>query len=136
MNKAKEKTMPHIVPEEEAKKLETSVLFGSPNEYASLSQAIASPISKNLTGGYLRLKPGYDKELQSPVDEIDLFLEGSLTLTFDGQSKTAKKGDILFIEKGSKIHFKTDEGCLVFFVTYPLLQETVDALKKQKVQKE
>ena len=128
--------MPHIVREDEAKKLETSVLFGSPNEYASLSQAIASPKSKNLTGGYLRLKPGYDKELQSPVDEIDLFLEGSLTLTFDGQTLKPKKGDILFIEKGSKIHFKTEDGCLVFFVTYPLLQETVDELLKQKKQSE
>ena len=128
--------MPHIVREEEAKKLETSVLFGSPNEYASLSQAIASPKSKNLTGGFLRLKPGYDKELQSPVDEIDLFLEGSLTLECDGQTLIPKKGDILFIEKGSKMHFTTDEGCLVFYVTYPLLQETVDALKKQKEQSE
>jgi len=128
--------MPHIVREEEAKKLETSVLFGSPNEYASLSQPIASPKSKNMTGGFLRLKPGYDKELQSPVDEIDLFLEGSLTLTFDGQTLNAKKGDILFIEKGSKIHFKTDEGCFVFMVTYPLLQETVDELLKQKKQSE
>ena len=128
--------MPHIVREEEAKKLETSVLFGSPNEYASLSQAIASPKSKNLTGGFLRLNPGYDKELQSPVDEIDLFLEGSLTLECDGQTLIPKKGDILFIEKGSKMHFTTDEGCLVFYVTYPLLQETVDALKKQKEQSE
>lgn len=124
--------MPYIVREEEAKKLETSILFGSPNEQAALSQAIASPVSKNMTGGYLRLHPGYTKELESPVDEIDLFIEGALTLTSEGETFTATKGDILFIEKGSKIQFTTDEGCLVFFVTYPLLQETVDALKEQK----
>jgi ethanolamine utilization protein EutQ len=122
-----------IVREQEAQKLEKSALFGTVNEKAHLSQAIASPVSKNMTAGYLKLLPGYSKEIKSPVDEVDLFLEGSLKYTCEGRSFTAKKGDIAFIEKGSKVNFITEEGCFVFFVTYPLMQETIDALtKKQK----
>ena len=122
-----------IVREQVAKELKKSTLFGSEDERAYNFQAIASPVSKNMTAGYLRLLPGYSKEIESPVDEVDLFLEGSLKYTCEGKSFTAKKGDIAFIEKGSKVNFITEEGCFVFFVTYPLMQETIDALtKKQK----
>ena len=124
-----------VVPEEEAKRLEVSRLFGKVNEMAHLSQAIASPVSKQMTAGYLRLSPGYKRELASPVDEIDLFIEGSLTLTCEGKMVTARRGDILFIERGSHISFTTPEGCLVFYVTYPLLQETVDALAEKLKEK-
>ena len=70
--------MPYIVREQDAKKLEVSTMFGGRNVKAAMSQAIASPVSKNMTGGYLRLYPGYKKELEIPLDEIDVFLEGSL----------------------------------------------------------
>ena len=49
---------------------------------------------------------------------------------------TARKGDVVFFEKGEKIRFVTDEGCSVFFVTFPLMIETVKALKKEKEQQE
>jgi len=120
-----------IVREQEAKKLKKSTLFGVEDERVYFSQAIDSPVSKNMTAGYIRLSPGYSKELESPVDEVDLFLEGTLTYTCEGRSFTAKKGDIVFIEKGSKLHFITEEGCFAFFVTYPLMREAIDALKKQ-----
>jgi ethanolamine utilization protein EutQ len=121
-----------LVREEDAKKLEPSAATGSVSQEAFISQAIASPASKNMTAGYIQLKAGYAKEFESPLDEIDLFLEGSLTYTCEGETFTAKRGDIVFIEKGSKVKFVTGDGCFGFFVTYPLLQETVDALKKQR----
>jgi ethanolamine utilization protein EutQ len=121
-----------IVREQEAKKLKRSTATGSVSEKAFISQAIASPVSKNMTAGYIRLDAGYSKEFESPIDEIDLFLEGSLTYTCEGKSFTAQKGDIVFIEKGSRVQFVTEEGCFGFFVTYPLMQETIEALKKQK----
>ena len=124
-----------IVREQEAKKLEKSVLFGKVSQKAYISQAIASPISKNMTAGYLKLDPGYSKYLESPVDEIDLFLEGSLTYAFEGKSFTAQKGDIVFIERGSRVNFITEGGCFVFYATYPLMQETVDALVKKSKKK-
>ena len=120
-----------IVREQEAKQLKKSTLFGPGDEKAYNFQAIASPVSRNMTAGYLRLRDGYTKEFVSPVDEVDLFLEGSLTYSCEGKSFTARKGDIAFIEKGSKVKFTADEDCFVFFVTYPLMQEAIEALRKQ-----
>jgi ethanolamine utilization protein EutQ (cupin superfamily) len=121
----------YIVREEEAKKLRHVELLGKVNEKAKLSQAIKSPVSGNMTAGYIKLEPGYFREIESPLDEIDLFLEGSLTYTFEGKTFTAQKGDIVFIKKGTKARFSTEEGCFAFYVTYPLFQETIDALAKK-----
>ena len=120
-----------LVSEKEAKKLEHSTATGSVSTKAFISQAIASPVSRNMTAGYIRLDPGYDKELESPVDEIDLFLEGTLTYVCEGTTFTARAGDIVFIAQGTRVRFSTEEGCFGFFVTYPLLRETVEALKRQ-----
>jgi quercetin dioxygenase-like cupin family protein len=51
----------------------------------------------------------------SPIDEIDFFLDGSLIYAHEGKSFTARKGDVVFFEKGEKISFVTEEGCSVFF---------------------
>lgn len=124
--------MPCIhIPEREAKKLEPSTATGSISTKAFISQPIASPHSKNMTAGYIQLDAGYAKEFQSPVDEIDLFLEGSLTYTCEGKTFTAQKGDIVFIERGSRVRFMTDKGCIGFFVTYPLMRETVEELQRK-----
>ena len=121
----------YIVKEKEAKKLGHVEIMGRVNEKAHLSQAIKSPTSQNMTAGYIRLDPGYHREIQSPVDEVDLFLEGSLTYTAEGTTFTAQKGDIVFIKKGTKASFSTEEGCLAFYVTYPLLQETIDEIARK-----
>ena len=89
----------YIVKEKEAKKLGHVEILGRVNEKVHLSQAIKSPASQNMTAGYIRLDPGYHREIQSPVDEVDLFLEGSLTFTAEGTTFTAQKGDIVFIKK-------------------------------------
>jgi ethanolamine utilization protein EutQ (cupin superfamily) len=121
----------YIVREKDAKRLGHVELMGKVNEKAKLSQAIKSPESENMTAGYIKLEPGYCRELESPIDEIDLFLEGSLTYAFEGKSFTAHKGDIVFVKKGTKARFSSDEGCFAFYVTYPLFQETIDALAKK-----
>ena len=127
----------YVVRGEEAKKLKPSVLFGRVSKKAHISHAIDSPLSKHMRAGFLRLDPGYSKDLESPLDEIDLFMEGSLTVTFEGKSFTAHEGDILFIERGTKAHFDTKDGCFVFYVTYPLMQDAMDDVaKKLKEKKE
>ena len=118
----------YIVKEQAAKKLGHVEIMGSINEKAHLSQAVKSPASQNMTAGYIRLDPGYHREIQTPVDEVDLLLEGSLTYSSEGTTFTARKGDIVFIKKETKATFSTEEGCFAFYVTYPLFQETIDAL--------
>jgi len=106
-------------------------IMGRVNEKAHLSQAIKSPASQNMTAGYIRLDPGYHREIESPVDEVDLFLEGSLTYTAEGTTFNAQKGDIVFIKKGTMATFSTEEGCFAFYVTYPLFQETIDEMARK-----
>ena len=121
-----------LVREKEAKELKDTMVGGVVAKTAYYSQAIASPASKNMTAGYLKIEAGYADQLDAPLDEINLLLEGEMTYTSEGKTFTAKKGDIVLIEKGSQVKFITEEGCFVFYATYPLLQETVEALKKQK----
>ena len=121
----------YIVKEKEAIKLGHLEIMGRVNEKAHLSQAIKSPASQNMTAGYIRLDPGYHREIESPVDEVDLFLEGSLTYTAEGTTFNAQKGDIVFIKKGTTATFSTEEGCLAFYVTYPLFQETIDEIARK-----
>jgi len=121
----------YIVKEKEAIKLGHVEIMGRVNEKAHLSQSIKSPASQNMTAGYIRLDPGYHREIESPVDEVDLFLEGSLTYTAEGTTFTAQKGDVVFIKKGTAATFSSEEGCLAFYVTYPLFQETIDELARK-----
>ena len=121
----------YIVKEKDAKNLGHVEIMGRVNEKVHLSQAIKSPVSQNMTAGYIRLDPGYHREIQSPVDEVDFFLEGSLTYMSEGTTFTAQKGDIVFIKNGTKATFSTDEGCLAFYVTDPLFQEAIDEMARK-----
>ncbi len=121
----------YIVKEKDAKNLGHVEIMGRVNEKVHLSQAIKSPVSQNMTAGYIRLDPGYHREIQSPVDEVDFFLEGLLTYVSEGTTFTAQKGDIVFIKNGTKATFSTEEGCLAFYVTYPLFQEAIDEMARK-----
>ncbi|MCX8045074.1 MAG: AraC family ligand binding domain-containing protein [Desulfobacterota bacterium] len=110
------------IPKQAAMDLKPSDLTRTVSDMALISKAIDKPVSTYMTAGYLRLKPGYDRTLSTEYEEINLFLEGSLTYTFEEESFTAEPGDIVLIEQGSRVHYTTKEGCLVFYVLYPQLK--------------
>ena len=112
----------HRIPKEQAMDLKPSDVTGTVSDLALVTKAIDKPISKHMTAGYLELKPGYDRELSTEYEEVNVFLEGSLTYAFDGKSFIARKGDLVLIEQGSRVHYTTDEGCLVFYALYPQLK--------------
>ena len=116
----------HRIPKEEAMDLKPSDVTRTVSDLALITKVIDNPISKHMTAGYLELKPGYDRELATEYEEINVFLEGSLTYSFDGESFVARKGDVILIEQGSKVHYTTDEGCLVFYALYPQLKPRQD----------
>ena len=112
----------HRIPKEAAMDLKPSDVTGRVNDLAFITKVIDKPISKHMTAGFLELKPGYDRELSTEYEEINVFLEGSLTYEFDGESFLACKGDVILIEQGSRVHYTTNEGCLVFYALYPQLK--------------
>jgi len=110
------------VPKHEAMDLKPSDLTRTVNDMAQITKAIDRPVSQHMTAGYLELKSGYDRELSTDYEEVNLFLEGSLTYSFEGEHFTARKGDVVLIEQGSRVHYTTQEGCLVFYALSPPLK--------------
>jgi ethanolamine utilization protein EutQ (cupin superfamily) len=112
----------HRIPKEVAMDLKPSDVTGTVSDLAMINKVIDKPISKHMTAGFLELKPGYDRELSTEYEEINVFLEGSLTYAFESESFLASKGDVILIEQGSRVHYTTNEGCLVFYALYPQLK--------------
>ena len=51
--------------------------------------------------------------------EIDVVLEGTLSVIQNGVTQTAHKNEVLFIPKGSKIQFSAPEYAKFVYITYP-----------------
>lgn len=52
-------------------------------------------------------------------DEVDVVLEGSLSIVIGDRTVTAGKGDIVFIPKDTAIKFSVPEFARFVYVTYP-----------------
>lgn len=52
-------------------------------------------------------------------DEVDYVISGELTIRCGGQCFTARAGEMLFIPKGSSIHFCAPGHARFLYVTYP-----------------
>jgi ethanolamine utilization protein EutQ (cupin superfamily) len=116
----------HLIPKQEAMDLKPSDITRTVSDMALITKAVDKPLSQHMTAGYLELKPGYDRELSTEYEEINLFLKGSLTYSFGGKRFTAQEGDVVLIEQGSRVHYTTEEGCLIFYALYPQLKPRRD----------
>lgn len=52
-------------------------------------------------------------------DEIDYVIEGNLDIIIDGKKVSAGPGELIFIPKGSNIHFSVPKFARFLYVTYP-----------------
>lgn len=52
-------------------------------------------------------------------DEYDYVIDGILEIEIDGRVVTGKAGDIIYIPKGSHIHFQTPETARYAYFVYP-----------------
>lgn len=52
-------------------------------------------------------------------DEYDYVIDGVLEIEIDGRVVTGKAGDIIYIPKGSHIHFQTPETTRYAYFVYP-----------------
>lgn len=53
-------------------------------------------------------------------DEIDVVLEGTLSIVIGNRTVTADKGDVVFIPKNTAIKFSVPEHARFVYVTYPV----------------
>lgn len=52
-------------------------------------------------------------------DEYDYVIDGTLEIEIDGRVITGKPGDIIYIPKGSHIHFQTPDKTRYVYFVYP-----------------
>lgn len=73
----------------------------------------------SMSAGFLTIDhSSFDWELC--YDELDMILEGSVSVTINGKTYTANAGDVLMVPKGSKVTWgcKNEYGRL-FYATFP-----------------
>ncbi|MGC7870691.1 cupin domain-containing protein [Desulfosporosinus sp. SYSU MS00001] len=79
---------------------------------------VISQHDSQMSAGFLTIeKSSFDWELC--YEEIDIILEGSLSLTINNKTYEACQGDVLFIPKGSKVTWSSTGYVKLFYVTYP-----------------
>lgn len=69
--------------------------------------------------GIMELKDGASFEWTLTYDEFDIIQEGCLEIEIDGRTVSGGPGDIIYIPKGSHIHFQTPNRTKYTYVVYP-----------------
>lgn len=69
--------------------------------------------------GVMELSDGASFEWTLTYDEYDIVLEGNLEIEIDGRVVKAGVGDIIYIPKGSHIHFQTPDYTKYVYTVYP-----------------
>jgi len=90
---------------------------GAPGTNVAYREVISKADSQ-MSAGFLTIeKSSFEWELC--YEEIDIILEGSLSITMDGETYEAYQGDVLFVPKGSKVTWGSSGYVKLFYVTYP-----------------
>ena len=69
--------------------------------------------------GVMELKDGASFEWTLTYDEDDIVLDGNLEIEIDGRVVSGGVGDIIYIPKGSHIHFQTPDYAKYVYTVYP-----------------
>lgn len=75
--------------------------------------------SPHIGCGIMELKDGASFEWTLTYDEYDVIQEGCLEIEIDGRIISGEIGDIIYIPKGSHIHFRTPNHAKYTYVVYP-----------------
>lgn len=79
---------------------------------------VVSKDDSQMSAGFLTIeKSSFEWELC--YEEIDIILEGSLSITINGETYHAHQGDVLFVPNGSKVTWSSSDYVKLFYVTYP-----------------
>ena len=69
--------------------------------------------------GVMELTDGASFEWTLTYDEYDIVLEGNLEIEIDGRIVAGGPGDVIYIPKGSHIHFQTPDRAKYAYTVYP-----------------
>lgn len=91
---------------------------GRPEMAIRLTDVITGACGSPMAAGFMTWEKG-SFPWTLTYDEIDLVLEGQLEIRKNDQRVLADPGDVLYIPRGSEIHFGSPSHARVFYVTYP-----------------
>lgn len=91
---------------------------GNPNNKVYFQEIIHKE-ECSMSAGFLTIDhSSFDWELC--YDEVDMILEGTVSVTINGKTLTANQGDVLLVPKGSKVTWGCQNECgRLFYATYP-----------------
>ncbi len=69
--------------------------------------------------GIMELKDAASFEWTLTYDEYDIVLEGTLEIEIEGRVVSAAPGEIIYIPKGSHIHFQTPDHAKYVYTVFP-----------------
>jgi len=69
--------------------------------------------------GVMELTDGASFEWALTYDEYDIVLDGHLEIEIDGRVVRGNVGDVIYIPKGSHIHFQTPDHARYIYTVYP-----------------
>lgn len=69
--------------------------------------------------GVMELTDGASFEWTLTYDEYDIVLEGNLEIEIGGRVVKGGPGDVIYIPKGSHIHFQTPDSAKYVYTVYP-----------------
>lgn len=90
---------------------------GDPSVKAYYQELVSKEESAMSAGFLLIEKSRFDWNLT--YEEIDYVIEGTLNVTINGKTFTAKAGDVLFVPSGSQVVWASPDKARIFYTTYP-----------------
>ena len=85
----------------------------------SLKDVLTLEEAPRMGCGLMELKDGAALEWTLTYDEYDCVLEGKLEIEIDGRIVSAEPHEVIYIPKGSHIHFQTPDYAKYYYFVYP-----------------
>ncbi|MGY3723859.1 transcriptional regulator [Granulicatella balaenopterae] len=90
---------------------------GTPGADVKFQELVSQEESK-VSAGFLEInKSAFEWNLT--YEEIDYVIDGTLEVTYNGETFTANAGDVLFVPKDTKVTWSSPNKAKVFYTTYP-----------------
>lgn len=88
---------------------------GGKEEGNSLFRALTEEMSDSIGGGYFSFNKVQDSAVL-PYDEVSVCVEGTITLTVEGETHVLQQGDMAFMPKGTDVTFGGEKGVASYSV--------------------
>lgn len=91
---------------------------GTPGAKACFRQVIGDNDGSHVGAGFLEIDGSSFEWVMEGYEEIDYVIDGTLTVSINDRTFTAKAGDVFFVPSGANVVWGSPDRARVFFATY------------------